>query len=331
MRARRRTTDPALLVLLALCVAGCSNPSDEDAPRPRTREEAIPSGAVKMTPETDLYPPILLVSEWFDPEPMEGPVNTAGAEDAPVVSLDGNTFLFFFTPGVSVPPERQLLDGITGIWWTTKTGGEWSEPERAVLNHAISLDGPLCIQGDLLWFASFRQGMYGADGDIYTATLRGGAWTDWRNAGAKLNSEYNVGELYTDESGTRMCFHRLEQSMGGYDLWMTEKVSGEWTPPVNLGAPVNSPNDEGWPWLSPDGSELWFTAWSGLGHPGPALFRTFRQGDGSWSEPEEIVSSFAGDPALDREGNIYFTHHFFDSEMKMIEADIYVAKRKAAP
>jgi hypothetical protein len=46
------------------------------------------------------------------------------------------------------------------------------------------------------------------------------------------------------------------------------------------------------------------------------------------SEPEEIISNFAGDPGLDDEGNIYFTHHFFNEAMERIEADIYVAYRK---
>ena len=49
---------------------------------------------------------------------MEGPVNTAGAEDSPFVTPDGQTLYFFFTPDVRVPAEQQLLDGVTGIWVT---------------------------------------------------------------------------------------------------------------------------------------------------------------------------------------------------------------------
>jgi hypothetical protein len=46
-----------------------------------------------------------------------------------------------------------------------------------------------------------------------------------------------------------------------------------------------------------------------------------------WSEPELIISQFAGEPSLDSEGNIYFTHHYF-KDGKMIEADIFVARRR---
>jgi hypothetical protein len=36
---------------------------------------------------------------------------------------------------------------------------------------------------------------------------------------------------------------------------------------------------------------------------------------------------FAGEPSLDNEVNIYFTHHFFKDNV-MLEADYYVARRK---
>ena len=35
-----------------------------------------------------------------------------------------------------------------------------------------------------------------------------------------------------------------------------------------------------------------------------------------------MTSRFAGEPSLDNEDNVYFTHHFF-KDGKMIEADIY--------
>jgi hypothetical protein len=40
-----------------------------------------------------------------------------------------------------------------------------------------------------------------------------------------------------------------------------------------------------------------------------------------------MVSSFAGEPTLDAQGNLYFVHHFYSGGV-MLEADIYVAYRK---
>ena len=98
--------------------------------------------------------------------------------------------------------------------------------------------------------------------------------------------------------------------------------------PVNLGAPVNTVGDESRPFISSDGRELWFTRMaSGIGYAGPAILRSIRTGD-TWSEPEEIVSNFVGDPGLDDDGNLYFTHLFYDAAGEKLEADIYVAYRR---
>jgi hypothetical protein len=80
---------------------------------------------------------------------------------------------------------------------------------------------------------------------------------------------------------------------------------------------------EGWPYISSDGEELWFTRFY-LGTP--AIFRSLKTADG-WDEPELIISQFAGECTLDDEGNIYFVHHYYEDNV-MIEADIYVAYKK---
>lgn len=308
------------LLILISCFSGCISNN--------RRLDSIPADAVKMTPETDVFPPVLHSDEWEYPIPMLGPVNTAGAEDAPVISPDGNLFLFFFTPDVRIPPEKQILDGVTGIWWMTKENEVWTEPKRAILIYGLALDGPLCIEGTILWFCSARSGNY-RELDIYTAELKNKNWRNWKNAGELLNVDYEVGELYTTADGKTMYFHSSrEGGFGGTDIWKIVKVNGQWTEPVNLGPTINTEHDEGWLYISPDGSELWYTSWSTSGYHGPAIFRTIKDEFGNWSEPEEIISNFAGDPGLDAEGNIYFTHHFYTEDMQMIEADIYVAYRK---
>ena len=49
--------------------------------------------------------------------------------------------------------------------------------------------------------------------------------------------------------------------------------------------------------------------------------------DGVWGAPVEIVSTLAGEATIDRDGDVYFTHHYFEND-KMIEADIYVISKK---
>ena len=290
-----------------------------------TREEAIPADAVKITPEMDFYPPILHSDDFETPVPLGPPINTKGAEDSPFMMPDGNTFYVFFTPDVRVPVEQQLLDNVTGIYVYHKVGGQWTGPERMWLNEPgeLSLDGCLFVQGNTAWFCSARIGNYRGV-DMWTAEYANGKWANFRNVGEKLNTEYRIGEMHISADGNTMYFHsdQLPGGKGGLDIWSTEKVDGEWQTPVNMEI-MNSADNEGWPYISEDGNEFWFTRFY-LGSP--ALFRS-KKISGEWTEPELIVSQFAGEPTLDNAGNLYFTHHFYNNGT-MLEADIYVAYRK---
>ena len=62
-------------------------------------------------------------------------------------------------------------------------------------------------------------------------------------------------------------------------------------------------------------------------HNGVAAVYRSKMDGADWGPGELIVSSFAGEPTLDSEGNLYFTHHYFKDGV-MLEADIYVAYRK---
>jgi len=306
-----------MLVLVYVLMFGAGS---DDQSVSKDREPSIPADAVKMLPASDLYPPILHSPSWQEPIPLPGPINTAGAEDSPFVLPDGSSFYFFFTPDVRKPANDQLFDGVSGIWRSEWNGTGWSEPSRIWLQDKgrLSLDGAVFVQGDEMWFASAREGYTGVN--LFTARMENGHWSDWEYAGDKINQQYQVGEMHITADGQHLYFHSQRPGgEGGLDIWRSDLVGGQWQEPVNVHA-VNSPADEGWPFISQDGSELWFSrTYQGT----PGIFRSV-WANGSWGEPELIVSSFAGEPTLDDQGNLYFVHHFFQGGT-MIEADIYVA------
>ena len=284
-----------------------------------TREEAIPDSAVKMIPATDLYPPILHSDEYEEPIPLAGPINTAGAEDSPFIPISRNEFYFFFTPDVTVPVETQPLDGATGIYSALMNDGIFTDVKRVLLQDIdkLSLDGCTFVIEDTMWFCSAREGYSGLH--WFSAEFIDDEWTNWTLA--DFAPEYQVGELHIH--GDELYYHSYKDGgKGGTDIWMLTMVDGEWFNPVNIES-INSDSDEGMPYITPNGKELWFNRMY-LGTP--AVFRSKIVND-QWEEPELIISQFAGEPTLDSDGNVYFVHHFFiDGEM--IEADIYVAYKK---
>ncbi len=315
------------LIIITVLTSGCTeNKETNEAGKIQSvveRESKIPSDIGKASPQTDVYPPKLHSNEFKEPVPMEYPINTAGAEDSPFMMPDGKTFYFFFTPDVRIPPEKQLIDQVTGIYVSKKIDGNWSKPERMVLQEPdkLALDGCLFVQGEKSWFCSAREGYTGIN--MFTAEFKDGKWQNWKYAGDKLNKEYQIGELHITVDDSELYFHSPRAGgKGQYDIWVTRNINGEWQVPENVET-VNSEEADGWPYISQDGKELWFTR---IYMGSPAIFRSKRIGQ-EWQKPELMLSQFAGEPTLDNDGNIYFTHHFY-KDNKMIEADIYVAYRK---
>jgi hypothetical protein len=306
-----------IFLCITLLLAGCmESPIGEQEPIPLRREDAIPEDAVKVSPRTDAHPPILHSGEWEEPVPVEGPINTAGAEDSPFIH--GDDFYFFFTPDPHIPVEQQLVDGVTGIYVSHMNGGKWSYPERVILEERgkCSLDGCTFVKGDTMWFCSAREGYTGVH--WFTAEFHDGTWTGWKEVG--FDPTYEVGELHITADGSALYFHSSRPGgKGGLDIWVCENRDGTWQEPTPVEV-VNTGENEGWPFITAEGGELWFNrTYQGS----PALFRS-RKIQGEWQEPELIMSQFTGEPTLDGERNLYFVHHFYRDGI-MIEADIYVA------
>jgi hypothetical protein len=316
------------LGFFSLIFIACGLSSLPSTHTPVNRIDLLPD--TKYSPEMDYWPPIAS-NGWSKPEPLPYPVNTSGGEDSPFILPDGQTLYFFFTPDVSIPAEKQLMDGVTGIWITRQLAGSWSEPERIWLEDPgeIALDGCEFISGNIMYFCTAREGYSGIH--WFKAEFQNGAWGQWQFASDELKlTEYQVGELHISADGQNLFYHSdREGGLGDLDIWNSSMAPDGWGEPVNLGAGVNTPGIEGWPYLSPDGMELWYLGTSQLGHPGPAIFMSRRQPDGNWGVGVEIISSFAGEPALSADGQtLYFVHHYFSQDLQtMLEADIYVSHK----
>lgn len=306
-------------MVLLLCSAACAGNGASAA------ELATQPPASLVMVENDRNPIILHSSDWEAPQPLSAPIDMDGDELAPFITLEGDELYFFYTPDLSMSEAKRALDGISGIFSSKKIDGVWSEPEKLVLSEENSLDSCIYTDGQTLWFCSKRDGNYREEGDLYTASWVDGVWQNWQNAGEQLNMDYDAGEVHLSADQNTMIFSAFRYGgFGLMDLWQTQREGESWSEPVNLGGVVNSTESEDYPFLSEDGLELWFTSPSRMGYSGYAIFRSIWQ-DGAWGEPQEIISNNVSEVSIDRAGNLYFAHYFYDEEGKILGSKIYVA------
>ena len=305
-------------MVLMLCSVACAGNGASAA------KLATQTPASQVLVENDRNPIILHSSDWGTPQPLPAPIDMDGDELAPFITLAGDELYFYYTPDISISEAKQALDGISGIYYSGQVDGVWSEPEMLDLGDEYALNGCVYINGQTLWFCSRRDGNYG-DVDLYTASRVDGVWQDLQNAGEQLNVDYDAGEVsFSADQNTMLFSVSRYGGLGFTDLWQTQRVGEGWSEPVNLGNVINSIEIECFPYLSEDGTQLWFTSPSKMGYPGYAIFRSIWQDD-TWGEPQEIISNYSSKVSIDRAGNLYFVHFFTDEEGELLGSKIYAA------
>jgi outer membrane protein OmpA-like peptidoglycan-associated protein/tetratricopeptide (TPR) repeat protein len=122
---------------------------------------------------------------------------------------------------------------------------------------------------------------------------------------------YSTGHPALAPDGKTMVFaSEIAGGQGGSDLYITKLENGGWTTPQNLGAEINSPGDELFPFITSTGM-LWFAS---NGHPGLGgldIFYSSSDAKGRWANvknPGGPLNSARDDFSIcfDNRGQGYF-------------------------
>ena len=102
-----------------------------------------------------------------------------------------------------------------------------------------------------------------------------------------LNSIENEGAQTVTADGNYIVFTACNRpgGLGSCDLWFSERIDGEWTPPANLGPNINTRGWDSQPSISADGKWLYFASKRKDGFGGSDLYIALRREDGTWTQP----------------------------------------------
>ena len=169
------------------------------------------------------------------------------------ISPNGDTIFFRSwrpLPGSLAPEDRPYL------WFVQRTEKDWSEPRSVKCGDAhYRASHPGVARNGTLYFAH-RSEKTSGQSDIYRSRWVNGSYTAPEKLRGTINTEYLEGDLYVapDESFIVVtCWDRPDNN-GESDLYISfRKNDGSWSELVNLGAPINTKNNENCATLTPDG------------------------------------------------------------------------------
>ena len=187
----------------------------------------------------DIYSSTMTDGKWASPKQVAGPVNSTVDDVSNNLSYDGTKMLL-----------HRENNGQFDIFESKLQGLNWSNPTTA---HFQISSGK----------ANEKYASYNHDGwsiyfvrdndsrengfDVMYSAMQSKLQKDFMAATmvSIVNSKFNEGPIYLHIDGETMYIaSEGHDSYGGYDIFVSKKVQGQWTKPVNMGYPINTPYDD---------------------------------------------------------------------------------------
>ena len=189
------------------------------------------------------YPEKIFYSEkvdgkWTKAKLLQTFYNKHKHESASSVSYDGSELYIFHND----------YDG-KSIYASRFNGKTWDEPQKLpypINSKADETHASLSADKSTLFFTSNREGGFGGM-DIYMVKRdANGQWGKPRNLGDKINTPYDEETPILHADGKTLYFSSEgHNSLGRLDVFYSVmNADSSWSDPVNLGYPINTPDDE---------------------------------------------------------------------------------------
>lgn len=213
-------------------------------------------------------------------------INSKDQSDFGAVLAADNTLYFASTRNTSNKTDKWVnqpyLDIYSAIY---NADGTLTEPQKVSELNTAFHDGPVAISadGNTLFFArdGHSEGVYeknkknstkvGQQG-LYKARKVNGKWTDIQ--ALPINStNYSVSHPSLSADGKTLYFaSNMPGGMGDTDIWKMSVNGDQYGKPENLGAAVNTPGKEGFPFVADD-TTLYFSSSGRQGFGGLDVFK----------------------------------------------------------
>lgn len=229
----------------------------------------------------DLYISSKLNGKWQVAKLLSKNVNSEGHDASAGLSPDGSKLFVYRHSG---------KDG-GDLYESTLFGADWEEPIHMNKNintkyHESSVS--LSFDGRRIFFVSDKSSGFGGR-DIYFSDMDiKGEWGLAKNMGIDVNTKYGEEGVFMHPDGKTMYFSSQgHDNLGGYDIFKSVFENGKWGKPINLGYPINGPDDDVFFVVSGSGNRAYFSSSKQGGYGDKDIYRITFLG----AEKEPLLST----------------------------------------
>ena len=216
---------------------------------------------------------------------LPAPINTA-YDEVSLIESPSVIDKYYFTsnkPNTSSTMSASDFD----VYSISKKDGEWLEPKR--MKYTINKRNEEVLVG----FTNKADGLYFYRGPDYEGEimLNKGIGDKSRSTPIEIDAKFSLvnSDVFFFDDNVILFSAKDAKGYGGYDLYASVKKDGAWSIPQNLGPQVNSASDELNPFLSADGSELYFSSNRDESIGGyDVFFSSYLFEADRWSAPENL-------------------------------------------
>jgi tetratricopeptide (TPR) repeat protein len=221
------------------------------------------------------------------------PINTEETEGVPIISADESIMIYTYagknsTGGLlndMLKPDKEEGTYHEDIFISTRSNDStWNQPIGISSINTNANDAAVALSPDGQTLFSFVSDVKNP-GDLYASNLNGTDWSKPEKLNTNINSEFWEGSCSITADGRYLYFaSERPGGLGGRDLYVSEKVNGEWAPAVNLGPSINTQYNEDAPFIHPDGITLFFSSEGHKSIGGYDIMYSIKK-DNAWIEP----------------------------------------------
>lgn len=224
-----------------------------------------------------------------------GIINSEFSDFSPVVSL-GEDILFFTSRRLRVdsanidylvPDDGKYFED---IYFSLAKGKDnfgkiiWSEPHLVGISNPDGNEATISASADGSQLFVYQDD--NGDGNIYSTILEDTIFTELNKFIDVCSPAWETHLTMTPDGNTIYFVSDREGGLGGRDIYRLKKLpNGQWSKPMNLGAPINSKYDEDAPFIHADGVSLYFSANNDKSMGGFDIYLSQIDDDGKFSEP----------------------------------------------